>query len=134
VTERLSAFELRRLWLGLGFAACGVLFYLCLIPHPPTPDISQADKVEHFLAYTILGAWFGGVLARRYWIVFIGLVIFGALIEVVQAMTTYRSGDPYDLLADTLGVVAGIGLARLGAMRWLRYIDRRVAAKRNSAG
>jgi len=127
-------YGLRRLWLLIGFVACGVLFYMCLVPHPPTPDISNADKVEHFVAYLLLGTWFGGILAPYYGRVLVGLIVFGGVIEVVQSLSGYRDGDWYDLAADALGVLAGIGCARLGAMGWLRYIDARVAAKRNHSG
>jgi VanZ family protein len=33
------------------------------------------------------------------------LAIYGALIEWLQAMTGYRSGDIYDWIADALGIV-----------------------------
>ncbi|MES1925046.1 VanZ family protein [Salinisphaera sp. T31B1] len=124
---------MQRLWVGLGLVACGVLLYLCLMPHPPSVGIHNADKLEHFLAFGILGTWFAGVLAPRYLAVFIGLVGFGAAIEVIQGLVG-RDADLFDLAADTLGVLAGIGAARLGALDWLRYIDARVAANRNSAG
>lgn len=127
-------FVLVRVWLLIGFVACAVLFYLCLMPSPPTPDVTDIDKIEHFVAYLLLGTWFGGLLAPRYWRVFFGLVAFGAIIEIVQEYSGYRSGDLYDLAADTLGVIAGLGLAHLGALGWLGYIDARVAAKRNHSG
>lgn len=129
-----QGYVLTRVWLTLGFLACAVLFYLCLVPNPPSPELSHFDKVEHFAAYLVLGLWFGGLLAPRYWTVFFGLAVFGAVIEFVQAATSYRSGDAWDLLADALGIVTGIGLARLGGLGWLRYIDARVAANRNRTG
>lgn len=127
-------YALYRLWLGLGLIGCAALFYACLMPDPPTPNISNFDKIEHFAAYAVLGTWFAGILAPRYLSVLLGLAAFGAIIEFVQAATSYRSGDPLDFVADALGIVAGIGLARLGAMNWLRYIDARVAANRNRSG
>lgn len=128
-------FALFRLWLALGFVACAVVFYGCLMHNPPQgPDIRDFDKVEHFTAYVILGVWFAGLLAPRYIAVFIGLACFGAFIEVVQYYSGYRDGDPYDWLADCLGLIVGIALAHYGAMHWLRYIDRRVTANRNSTG
>lgn len=129
-----TRYALLRLWLSLGLIGCAVLFYLCLMPHPPTPNFSYADKVEHFIAYAGLGAWFASILAPRYLLVIVGLAGFGAAIEVVQAATDYRSGDVWDFVADLAGVFAGVGLARLGAMNWLRYIDARVAAARNHPG
>lgn len=117
------------LWLCVGFVGCAVLTYACLMPSPPQVGISYFDKIEHFLAYLVLAAWFAEVLPGRSWQVFIGLVLFGLLIEVAQSMTTYRSPDVMDWLADTVGIVAGMLLARLGAMRWLDYIDHHVPSK-----
>lgn len=119
------------LWLCMGLFGCVVLTYACLMPHPPQVGISYFDKVEHFLAYLILAAWFAEVLPTRPWQVFTGLVLFGLLIEVAQSMTGYRHPNVMDLVADTVGVVAGMLLARLGAMRWLDYIDCHVPSKRN---
>ena len=128
------ALVLLRLWFAVGLAGCAVLLYACLMPNPPSPGISNFDKVEHFAAFAVLGTWFGGILAPRYWAVLFGLLGFGLLIEFIQSGIDYRSGDPLDFLADSLGVVAGLGLARLGAMGWLRYIDARVAANGNRSG
>lgn len=121
-----------RVWLALGFVGCGVLLYACLMPHPPqVGSIPHFDKLEHFLAYVVLGAWFAEILSDRRWWVFIGLTVFGLLIEVAQSMTTYRSPNVWDLVADVSGIVAGMTLAWLGAMRWLDYIDRHALPKRN---
>lgn len=124
-------YALIRLWLSVGFVGCGLLFVMCLMPHPPTANVANADKIEHYIAYLLLGTWFAGILAPRWLAVFIGLVAFGGAIELVQAWSGYRDGEWGDLLADGLGVATGIGLARLGAMNWLRYIDNRVATARN---
>ena len=129
-----SGYKMFRVWLTLGFLGCAILFYACLMPSPPTLQVSNFDKIEHFAAFAILGAWFAAVLAPRYLLVFCGLAVFGVAIELIQAATTYRSGDPWDFLADGVGLVFGIGLARIGAMDWLRYIDRRVSAARNRTG
>ncbi len=114
------------LWLSMGFVACAVLLVMCLLPSPPQADIPGYDKIGHFMAYLVLAVWFAGVLPHRHWRVFFGLAFFGLAIELIQSMTTYRSGDPWDMLADLAGIVAGIFLARLGAMGWLSYIERRV--------
>ncbi|MAS09168.1 VanZ family protein [Salinisphaera sp.] len=124
-------YRMFRVWMTLGFFGCAILFYACLMPSPPTLQVSNFDKIEHFAAFGILGAWFAAVLAPRYLLVFVGLAVFGVVIELVQAATTYRSGDPWDFLADGIGLVAGILFARIGGMDWLRYIDQRVAAARN---
>lgn len=126
--------ELLRFWMSVGLLGCAALFYMCLVPSPPTVGFPYIDKIEHFVAYLVLGTWFAGILAPRYGRVFFGLLAFGIFIEIVQAVSGWRDGEIGDVVADGLGVAAGIGLAYLGAMDWLGYIDRRVAAKRNRTG
>lgn len=125
--------ELRffRLWLGLGLLACAVLAYVCLMPNPPQPDVSHFDKFEHVLAYCVLGAWFAAILPRRYLWVCIGLASLGGAIEVLQSLSGYRSGDVLDMVADIIGIVAGLACARAGLMRWLYHIDKHAFPKRN---
>lgn len=121
-------YVLMRLWLSIGLLGCGLLFVMCLVPNPPSANVAYADKIEHFIAYLLLGTWFGGILAPRWLPVLLGLAALGGAIELVQAWSGYRDGEWGDLLADCLGAGTGIALARLGAMNWLRYIDARVAA------
>ncbi|GAB3682912.1 VanZ family protein [Salinisphaera aquimarina] len=126
---------LLRFWLSVGFLGCGIVLYGCLMPSPPQVlSGTYADKIEHFGAYAVLGTWFAGILAPHYLRVFLGLLAFGVLIEILQGLTGYRDAQVGDAVADGLGAMVGIGLARLGAMRWLGYIDRRVEAKRNTSG
>lgn len=121
-------YVLIRLWLSIGLLGCGLLFVMCLVPNPPSANVANVDKIEHFIAYLLLGTWFAGILPARWLSVFVSLAALGAAIELVQAWSGYRDGEWGDFLADCLGAAAGIGLARLGAMNWLRYIDARVAA------
>jgi VanZ family protein len=45
---------------------------------------------------------------KVFWIIPIGLIIYGIIIEVVQgSFTSYRSAEPLDVLANTLGAVLG---------------------------
>ncbi len=39
--------------------------------------------------------------------VLVGLLIFGAAIEIAQSVTGWRYGDPLDWVADAVGVLAG---------------------------
>lgn len=120
-----------RLWFGLGLVACAVIAYASLIPNPPQPvEIAYFDKIEHFGAYCILGAWFGAILPGCYLRIFIALTICGAAIEVLQSMTGYRSGDVLDMVADMAGIGAGFLLAGSGLMRWLNYVDQHAFPKR----
>lgn len=122
--------HLLRVWLALGFIGCAVLVYVCLIPNvPQVMQVPHRDKIEHFLAYLVLGTWFAGILPRRRLLVFAGLLALGVAIEWAQSLTASRSAEVLDVVADVAGTVVGMGLARLGAMRWLEYIDRNVLTK-----
>lgn len=105
----------RRFWLGLWWLAIVLVVVACLVPLrelPPLPPGS--DKYEHFLAWFLLAAsavqLFEG--RRALWRAAIGLVLLGIVVEIAQGrLTTTRSMDPLDALADALGVVAGCATA-----------------------
>ncbi|WP_200893879.1 VanZ family protein [Xanthomonas sp. GPE 39] len=100
------------LWLGLWWLAIIVLIYLCMIPRPPQLlDMPEGDKVEHFLAYLLLAAGAVQLYASpRAWTgAALGLLALGVGIEFAQgAWTSTRSADPFDALADALGVALGM--------------------------
>lgn len=90
---------------------------------PAVPDLQQStiftDKWLHGLTFAFLTIWFSGQYARHsYWRLAVGMLAFGGLIEVCQRMLTYRSAEAMDLLADTVGVAAGLAVALAGAGGW----------------
>jgi VanZ family protein len=103
----------RRLWFVVGLILAGLIAYVCLVPGKDLPDIHLWDKLEHALAFAALALWFGCVVVRRdiLWLG-LGLVAFGGLIEILQGwMGLGRDADIRDLLADALGITAGLLLA-----------------------
>ena len=77
------------------------------------------DKWLHVLTFLFLAVWFSGQYERRnYWRIGIGLVLFGALIEMSQRMVTHRSAEWLDLAADVGGIVAGLLIALAGIGGW----------------
>lgn len=72
------------------------------------------DKVVHFAMYLPFVPLFYHCFSaeKRGWIVlaagFVLALAFGALIEQGQGLTTYRSCDAKDFLADGLGTLAGL--------------------------
>jgi VanZ family protein len=103
-----------RLWLGLWIAAIVALVVVCLVPLdslPPLPD--NSDKVEHLLGYFLLAAaavqLFGS--RRALSLAAMGLIGLGIGIEFAQGYTAYRSSDPADAVANTLGVLLGMATA-----------------------
>jgi VanZ family protein len=115
-----------RLWLSLGWAAVAFAIVVCLIPAnelPHSPNIS--DKTEHLVAYMLLSLWFAGIYPRsRYWIIAIGLCVMGVLIEFAQgAMRLGRQADVADVLANSTGVIVGLGLSLLWLGGWAQRIE-----------
>ena len=75
----------------------------------PSPAPEGSDKLVHFMAFAALA--FPLARTGRFGLlpVFIGASAFGAIIELIQP-TFNRSADFNDWIADTLGVLIGIGL------------------------
>jgi len=124
----LRAFRRPRLWLLLwGLLIAGVIVG-SLLPADELPVLRFAgfDKLEHAFGYGVLSAYAVMLFARRKtqaWAA-VGLVVLGIAIEIAQAgWTSSRSGDPGDVLADLLGVLAGLSIASTTWARGLQRID-----------
>ena len=100
---------------ALFFAAALFALVMALVPHPPRLPGDPSDKVQHMIAFAVLGL-LGGLAfpkVRTRWLIAL-LSLFGALIEVLQAIPVlHRDSDPLDWLADTIAC----GLVLL-ALRW----------------
>ncbi len=77
------------------------------------PLFPGCDKLAHFIEYLIFGA------ALRYWSgdgrkrFLAGGIVFAVLDEVHQALIPGRHASPWDVVADTLGLVIGFVWSRL---------------------
>lgn len=121
----------RRPWLWAGLWCVGVAATV-VVSLMPVPDLgrlpSGGDKLEHFVTYALLAA--GAVQLYPRWrsllSVGIGLVVMGIGLEYAQgALTTYRMMDRADAFANTLGVIAGLGLQLTPWRDLLLRFDRR---------
>jgi VanZ family protein len=114
-----------RLWLVSGWMLVVGCLYLSLVPASALPQTGVSDKVEHSLAYAVLALWFAGLYPRsRYGIIGIGLFAMGVAVEWAQgAMHMGRQSDYHDVIANTIGIVAGLGLALLWLGGWVERID-----------
>lgn len=78
---------------------------LALAPRPPEALSTGWDKLNHLLAFVALAlasawAWPRAGWARL-WLLLLG---YGALLELLQGLTPTRQAEARDLLADALGV------------------------------
>ena len=101
-------------------------FVMAVIPHPPEiPGVSN-DKVQHIIAFLVLGtlASFAYSAVRPAYLG-AGLSLFGALIEVIQLIPAlHRDGDPVDWVADTAAAGLVIILLHYLRSRSTREVDR----------
>jgi VanZ family protein len=74
---------------------------------PPAPE--GTDKIVHLIAFAALAFPLARTGRLGLLPVFIGASAFGAIIELIQP-TFNRSADAKDWVADTLGVLIGVGL------------------------
>lgn len=94
-------------WVAAVFA-----FVMAVLPHPPDLPGHPNDKVQHVTGFAVL-ALLGAFAYPRLslWKLLAGLSLFGAFIEVVQAIPAlHRDSDVLDWLADTVAVAVVLAL------------------------
>jgi len=115
--------KLHFIWLGVGYLL--LLFVATVSLIPISDDVGVSDKLMHLLTYLALSGWFSLVItqARSLFHVGIGLIMFGILIEIIQGMTSYRSAEFADAVANSLGVLIGLVFYFTPLRRVLRWLD-----------
>ena len=98
-------------WRVLCWWLLAVVVTLTLIPEPDGSVIGFQvnDKVAHFVCYFALACGFGCLRLglRLFWPMLL-LMLLGVLLEVVQLLSMYgRMFDPWDMLANSVGVFLG---------------------------
>ena len=125
-----AGFELKlpKLWFGLAIIGLLVLGVVSLIP---APDLGGNDKIGHFISYAMLSAWFSLLVEQRksLWSILFGLIVYGLLLELLQGLTSYRSGDLADAVANSLGVITGLAFYFSPLRRVMRNVDRWLLAR-----
>jgi VanZ family protein len=99
---------------ALFWAAACFAFVMAVLPHPPQVPGEPNDKVQHITAFATL-ALLGSFAYPRTALLRLlaGLSLFGAFIEVVQAIPMlHRDSDVLDWLADTVAVVVMLLIVR----------------------
>lgn len=100
------------------WAAVCFAFVMAIVPHPPELPGKPNDKVQHIIAFAALAALGSFAYFSAPIRLLVGLSLFGALIEVVQAIPAlHRDSDVLDWLADTAAVLVVLALARWWRVR-----------------
>ena len=89
--------------------ACILFGFLCLIPvtYLPSGLFDWWDKAQHVLAFFCLTTLGTFVYQKAVGKVVIGLIVYGGLIELLQLLTGWRSGEFADWVADGIGILTG---------------------------
>ena len=96
-----------------------------VVPAIVVKGFSAADKLVHGASYLILITWFAGLYQRQRH-VFIALALFalGLVLEVIQGQLPYRGFDPFDLLANAVGILLGLILVQSILVDWCQRFER----------
>ena len=107
-------------------AYMALIFTLSAQSRLPQPDISNIDKVEHFIAYaglSVVAFWSVATARRKKSLLFcfvLAVLIasaYGVTDEFHQRFVPGRSCDPWDWTVDTLGAAAGAAVLSILAKR-----------------
>jgi VanZ family protein len=87
---------------------------MAVLPHPPQVPGEPNDKVQHIIAFATLSLLGSFAYPRTALLrLLAGLSLFGAFIEVVQAIPVlHRDSDVLDWLADTVAVIVVLLIVR----------------------
>ena len=117
-------------WLGIWIIGWLLCVLLSVITPPAISlDVSNSDKIGHFLAYGTLSAWAVMLFRqKRAWILnAVALTFLGIAMEFAQGyLTTTRMMDWHDALANTMGVGLGLCVSLLPMQVWLVKLDRKI--------
>ena len=117
-----AGLRLRKLWYLLGATLLLIVAVASLLP---APEVAVSDKLSHLLVYFVLGAWFGLLASGIRALVWTALIlmIYGMLLELLQATTGYRFAEWGDVMANCGGILAGATLYFTPLRRLLQRID-----------
>ncbi|HEY8404483.1 MAG TPA: VanZ family protein [Flavobacteriales bacterium] len=121
------------LWAAIVF--CLHVIKVDLPKDEPLLQIPHADKLVHFSLFAVMsflaGRCYTTISASKitfsaFVVVLICCAVYGALLEWIQAyLTTERSGDIWDWMADLAGIITGLIIARSPYLRFFFDLQRR---------
>ena len=111
----------RLLWLVIGYLLITLVIYLSLSSSPLEIDtnLPYQDKLFHFIAYFVVTFWFVQIYHIRRHVIMLVIVVLclGVTMEYLQGFDSNRYSEAADMIANTMGVMAAVGLS----MTPLRY-------------
>jgi len=104
----------RRFRVPIFWTLLAVIYGLALLPSDHAPTFNLGDKADHMTAFFVLTLVARCAFpVRPGWLVGISLSLFGAFIELSQAMPFIgRDASVWDWVADSIAIFAALLLAR----------------------
>jgi VanZ family protein len=94
------------------------------VQHLPPQVFDIWDKAQHAAGFAVLALLGRLAYPNATFALVLGLLGYGAAIELAQSATGWRSGDVQDWLADAAGVMVGLALGVAWcAKRWKTHPD-----------
>jgi VanZ family protein len=100
-----------------------ILFVATTLPSKDLPTVHVSDKIEHFTAYFILAVLLNLAMMfqnkyiyikRKAWLFTLVIIMtYAGLDEIHQLFIPGRDCELFDWIADSSGVLLGIGLVKL---------------------
>ena len=108
----------RNLWSVAFWGCAAAILALSVGPTWETIPTTGWDKCNHLFAYFVLA-----ILGFRAYpihgaAVLAGVIAYGALLEVLQALLPHRFGEWLDILADALGATIAVAVDRFVRKRF----------------
>lgn len=122
-------------WVALGAAIMAWTLWMALRPDPGiTLAVPEGDKLLHAFTFTCLMGWWGNVYASRRarLVAAVGCLAFGIFIEFAQWLNPPRDADPFDVLADAVGIGLALLLLRTPLARVLVRVEAWSGARRRA--
>ncbi len=103
-----------------------LIVVLSLWPKPPEMiGFEQSDKLSHIIAYMTLMLWFANIYPQRSYQLrlAIGFFAMGVCLELLQGLTGYRTFKYTDMLANGIGILLALYLAKTHLATGLLHLD-----------
>lgn len=81
------------------------------------------DQLLHGLTFLALTLWFAGVYPDAPARIALWLAAYGGAVELAQGLTATRHPELMDLVADLVGIGAGLALGMLGLRAWCARVE-----------
>ena len=106
--------KFRLLWLFIGYVLVAIVTFLSLTSNPIDTGLQfpYEDKIYHAFAYFTLMAWFAQIYHGRTQrnLIAIVFIVMGCSFEYLQSLDVNRYAELADIVANSLGVLAGFFL------------------------